>query len=220
MTPMLPDFTCNQLSVDIQDGKLDILHTSSSPIDPWWKSGNVYNMIIDHDNSFLSGIPPIMSCIQKQIEQKITHILLYNYSSWFKICKEYRIDTNPKEYLIYVRRIICYRMRKLLDEGWEILGLHPTIDRQGFICEHNQNDEITDFNTMHFSHHKPPNCEYVDIGCSDKDVEQGDVVIGCSDKGVDQEDVVIGCSDKGVDQEDVPSYFCTCCAKWHVLFMV
>ncbi len=108
--PLLPDFDVNQLQICIRTGQLTL-----SPI------SNLHWMFSDKSVSFLGGEQSdffIIQRIHESIYEKKAKLMLLRESDFVEMFK-----STSKKYYEYLRRILEYRLPKMLKDGWIITNL-------------------------------------------------------------------------------------------------
>ena len=153
--PVFPDFTCNQLSINTK-GELQLFDVSSMPRTLWWKvqHSDTFVKSAHNDDSYswdcfreIDDHFFMIRDLRAQVERKEGHVLMYKFTSWSECRNDNNVSSTRSEYLKYVSKLVCYRLPKLLDENWNVLGFTCDLVPNGFRCK---KKHITMFREMEF----------------------------------------------------------------------
>ena len=126
--PMWPDFTSNMFCIDIDKIRL-LSQEVYTPLPIWYETKSINRLLHPSYDAYrncdlLNRQVSLVRVMECQIEQRITHVLLYRPSTWISFFGKNRDRiTASKTYLSYVQHIIVNRCRKLLSQGWNVLGI-------------------------------------------------------------------------------------------------
>jgi hypothetical protein len=137
---LLPDFTTNQLSVNLRTGELNLFGQMQ-----WWTNFNALHDVFDLErcgglSSLLSGGRDLKlkakTAILADINDKISRVLLLSFKSWKEHSLKLDEHVSVRAYLAYVFRIIQYRQSKLTDDGFVLKNFKQEVFNGGFVCDH------------------------------------------------------------------------------------
>jgi hypothetical protein len=141
-TILFPDFTTNQLSVNLRTGELNLFEASGQM--KWWTNCNALHDVFELDGfrsfgSLLSGGRDLKitakTAILADINDKVSRVLLLSFKSWKKQSLKLKEHVSVQAYLAYVYRIIQYRQSKLTDDGFVLKNFQQELMNGGFVCD-------------------------------------------------------------------------------------
>jgi hypothetical protein len=128
-THRFPDFSCNQLCVDIKTDRLSIFEPNDSSEKAWYQSEENIQLLFNTKSN------NIVDLIVHEIKKRIARVMIYSYYAWKKIRNNKNERGTIAEYMAYATVIVANRALNLLNENFVITGFHPQIsNKNAFVC--------------------------------------------------------------------------------------
>ena len=151
---LFPDFTCNQLGVNLRTGELSVF-CPTMMVNPWCAYRYDLERIMQlpeekHVESILGGAHDLRAravvAIKEDIKKKIARVLLFSFKRWFENRACANEVATMDYYLTYVDTIVKHRLCKLLEDGFVITGFKSPIIDNSFVCT--ESGHLTPIRTM------------------------------------------------------------------------
>jgi hypothetical protein len=151
--PLLPDFSSNQLAVDLQTGNIGIFQPLQTK-NPWWVNSDSLCRALqipqmDHCSNFLCGELSMnhkaTTAIIAATKSMSTTVILFSFARWSREYDNVAINATVGKYLEYVYHI-RHCGQKLMEDGFAIHGFEQRMTCNGMFCEHS--DFLISFDNM------------------------------------------------------------------------